>query len=238
MATINLLYATEYAINDKIKVRIPTVGEVIDNEDDYYNLVNIFTAMPIDFMVMLDDNGIDFSDITPFELFLLLFGTIKNMNTDLIFDGLDLSKFVLLKNEQNGEPVLVDMIDDIKIDKLIHERIASTLRYIHNMEKDTRKPANKEAKEFMLDRARKKAERNKRRIKHSQIEQLVVAMVNTQQYKYDYEGTRNLTIYQFNESVRQVGKKVNYENIMHGVYSGTLDVKSLKKDDLNWIAHK
>ena len=33
MATLNLLYEHEYVINDKIKVVIPTVGQVLDNED-------------------------------------------------------------------------------------------------------------------------------------------------------------------------------------------------------------
>ena len=36
MATINLLYKKEYAINDSVRVRIPTVGEILDNEDRYY----------------------------------------------------------------------------------------------------------------------------------------------------------------------------------------------------------
>lgn len=55
MGTINLLYKNEYAINDKIHIIIPTVGEILDNEDDYYTIVSILTAMPIDFMVQLDD---------------------------------------------------------------------------------------------------------------------------------------------------------------------------------------
>lgn len=238
MATINLLYKTEYAINDKIKLRIPTVGEVIDNEESYYGLVNTFTAMPIDFMVMLDDNGIDFSEVSPFELFMLLFGFIKKMNTDLVFVDLDFSKFELMQDEGTGEPVFVDMINDIRIDKKIYEMITNALRYIHSIKKDNRKPANKEARDFMIERARKKEQRDRNRSRHSQIEQLIVAMVNTQQYKYDFESTRNLTIYQFNESVEQVIKKVDYENRMHGVYYGTLDVKNLKKDELNWLVHK
>ena len=31
MATLNLLYKREYAINDFIKVMIPSVGDVLDN---------------------------------------------------------------------------------------------------------------------------------------------------------------------------------------------------------------
>lgn len=63
-------------------------------------------------------------------------------------------------------------------------------------------------------------------------------MVNTQQFKYTFEGVRDLTIYQFNESVKQVIKKVDYENKMFGVYTGNLDVKKLSQDDLNWLTNK
>ena len=63
-------------------------------------------------------------------------------------------------------------------------------------------------------------------------------MVNTEQYKYGYESTRDLSIYQFNESVRQIIKKVDYDNRMYGVYSGTVSAKDLSQDDLNWLTHK
>lgn len=238
MSSINLLYKTEYEVTPKIKVRIPTVGEVIDNEDDYYNIISIFTAMPIDYMVMLDDNGINFEEITAFELFLLMFGTVQRLDTSLVFGDLDFSKFVLAENNDTKLPELIDIENDIVIDRRTHELIATTLRTIHNISKDNRKPANGEAKRYMLERARKKEARNRKRKKVSQVEQLIIAMVNTQQYKYNFEQTRDLTIYQFNESVKQVIKKVDYESRMFGVYSGTVDVKSLKKDDLNWLVHK
>ena len=90
----------------------------------------------------------------------------------------------------------------------------------------------------MLRRAKEKMLRNKNRKQESQLESLIIAMVNTEQYKYDFEGTRELSIYQFNESVRQVIKKVDYDNRMYGVYAGTINVKELSQDDLNWLTHK
>jgi hypothetical protein len=62
-------------------------------------------------------------------------------------------------------------------------------------------------------------------------------MVNTEQFKYDFEGTRELSIYQFNESVQQIIKKTDYDNRMYGVYAGTVNPKELSKDDLNWLIH-
>ena len=238
MPTQNLLYQKAIPINDSIRIIIPTVGEIIDNEDAYYGLVSVLTAMPVDLMVQLEDAGIDFTSINEYELFLLLFAGFKSQDTSLIFGDLDLSKFKMAVNEQNGNVVLLDEEHDIKIDRAIHGQIAGVLRKIHHLEKNNRKPANKEAQEYMLKRAREKMRRKRNRKEDSQLEQLIIAMVNTEQYKYDFEGTRELSIYQFNESVRQIIKKVDYDNRMYGVYAGTVDAKDLSQDDLNWLTHK
>ena len=63
MPTRHLLYQKDYPINDYIRVMIQTVGEVLENEDNYYSRVSMLTAMPIDMMVQLDDIGIDFTTI-------------------------------------------------------------------------------------------------------------------------------------------------------------------------------
>lgn len=238
MKTQNLLYARDIPINQHISVRIPLVGEILDDEDGYYELMSRFIATPIDYMVSLDDCGVDFTTIDDYTLFLGLFMGIREEDTSLILGDLDLSKFQYAISEQNGLPLLVDTENDIKIDKAIHNMIAATLRKIHNIKKDTRVPGNQEAKEYMIERARKKLMRNRNRKQDSQLESLIVAMVSTEQFKYDFAGTRELTIYQFNESVRQIIKKVEYDSVMYGVYSGTVNTKDLSPDDLNWLIHK
>ena len=238
MATLNLLYKQEYAINEHIKIQIPTVGEVLDNEDDYYTMVTMLTAMPVDMMVQLDDIGIDFTAINEYELFLILFNALKDKDTSLIFGELDLKPFRSAVNPQNNTIVLRNKETGVVIDRGIQGQIASVLRKIHNLKRNNRKPANQEAREYMLQRAREKMRRRSKRVNDSQLEELIVAMVNTEQFHYGFEGTRELSIYQFNESVRQVIKKIDYDNRMHGVYAGTVNAKELSQDDLNWLTHK
>lgn len=232
-----LLYSREVPITDRISIAVPEVGEVLDQEDDYYACVSMLTGMPIDFMVQLDDAGIDFDEINDYDLFLILFRSLQSVDTHLVFGDLDLNRFEYATNRETGMRVVYDEADDIVIDRVVQTRIANTLRKIHHLEKDNRKPGNKEARDYMLERARKKQKRRRRR-KDSQLSQLIVAMVNTEQFKYNFETVRNLTIYQFNESVRQIQHKVDYDNRMHGIYAGTVDPKSISQDDLNWLIHK
>ncbi len=238
MSTINLLYKSRYPINEHISIEIPTVGQILDHEDDYYSVINAFTAMPIDMIVPLDDAHIDFTSLTEWDLFILMFKGIQEQDTSLILGDLDLSKFVMDVNPQNGSIILKDRSSGIVIDRAIHGKIATVLRTIHHLEKNRRKPANEEAKAYMIQRAREKARRHKHRKSVSQLESLIVAMVNSEQFKYDFEGVRNMTIYQFRESVRQVIRKNDYNNLMHGVYAGTVNVKELSQDAMNWLTSK
>lgn len=237
MPTINLLYQREYKINDKISLVIPTVGEVINNEDDYYSLVSMITSMPIDLQVQLDDVGIDYTTVNAWEVFLISFDAVKSHDTTLLFGDLDLSKFEMAENKENNEVVLADFEHDIVIDRVVYEKIATVLRKIHHLQKNTRKPANDEAKRFMLERERVKQKRKKRHSKESYLESLIVALVNTEQFKYDYESVLGISIYQFNESLKQIIKKINYDNVMHGIYAGTVSAKDLKPEELNWLSN-
>ncbi len=80
--------------------------------------------------------------------------------------------------------------------------------------------------------------RRQNRVEDSQIEELIVALVNTEQFHYNFDTVRNLTIYQFNESVQQVIKKIDFDNKMHGIYAGTISAKDMSQDELNWLTHK
>lgn len=236
-----LLYAKSVPIsdrNEKIKITVPTVGEILENEELYSSLITAIISTPYDFMVQLDDVGIDFSKITSFDLFLILFNSIQGMDTSLVFGDLDLSKFKRVVNCQNGHVVLRDNDNDITIDREIHAQICWALRKINHLEKNNKHPANDEAKRYMLERARIKQRRASKRRRESKLEDLIISMVNTEQYKYDYAGTLGLTIYQFNSSVYQIIKKINYDNTMIGCYSGTVNIKELSQDDLNWLATK
>lgn len=234
----NLLYAHEYVINDCIKIPIPTVGEILEQEDNYYSLVSLITATPYDMMVQLDDMGIDFSEISDYELFILMFQFLKTRDTSLLFGALDLSHFSVVVNPQNNTIVLRDSESGAVIDQSIYTILCQAIRKIHHLKRNFRNPANGEAKKYMLHRARMKLKRHNTRNEGSQLEELIVALVNTEQFHYNFDTARDLTIYQFNESVQQIVKKIDFDNRMHGIYAGTVSAKDMSQDDLNWLTHK
>lgn len=77
--------------------------------------------------------------------------------------------------------------------------------------------------------------RRKNRQEESQLESLIVALVNEEKFPYNYETVKDMTIYQFNQSLHQVIKNKDVGYRMIGVYGGTISSKDLKPDDLNWL---
>lgn len=235
---MNLLYEDSVRINDHIKVLIPDVRSILRHESDYYRLVSVLTAMPYDMMVQLDDIGVDFTQIDDYDLFLLLFSGLKEEDTSLIFGDLDLHGFVTEMNESNGTIILKDPETGVVIDRGIYSMIANALREIHHLEKNIKKPGNEEAKAYLIERTRKKLMRRKGKQTKSELQSLIIAMVNTSEYKYNFETTKDLSIYQFNESVHQILRKTDWDNRMHGVYAGTIDASKLSDDEMSFISRK
>ena len=229
------LYAKSFPVSDKISITVPTVGEILDNEDTYYPAVCVIVATPYDMMVQLDDAKIDFTKINDFELFCLLFQRLQEMDTHLIFGDLDLTRFRTAIHQNTGEVVLVDEEKDIVIDRVVHAKMCKVIRDMLHMEKNDKKPGNDEAKAYLLRRARQQQKRKKHKEKSSTLDSYIVALVNTEQFKYNFETVRDITILQFYASLTQVVHKIHYDNTMIGYYAGTIKSEDLSSDDRNWI---
>ncbi len=231
------LYDTKHKINDFITIKVPTIKDIIENEDDYYGNVALIVATPYDMMVQLDDMKIDFTQINEWDLFLLLFNELRTRDLSLIFDGLNLRDFVTAENKQNGNIILVNPKTGVKIDRAIHDQICRYLRKTLRLQKNDKRPANEEARKFLIERTRTKLKRRRKQLVESQIEKYIVALVNTSEFPYTYESVLGLTINQFYASLHQIVKKIKYDKLMIGCYAGTVNMKELDQNELNWISN-
>ena len=232
----SLLKMSSIEITPKLSVRIPTVGEILEDEKSYYTLINSLTATPFQYMVQLDDMGIDFTTINDYQLFLLIFPSFAKTDMSILFGNIDFSDIEVKTNTQNDSAILHSEKNDIIIDELVYSEIVKVIRKINGLQRENRKPGNDEAKKFRLELERKKQKRNARKPYDPYLEKMVVALVNRPEFKYNYEQVEDLSIYQFNKSFEQIKTSINFDNTMIGVYAGTVDVNKLKdKSSLSWI---
>ena len=240
MGNKSLLNVKTVPITDKLIIRIPTVSEVLDNQDMYFTMVSIITSTPFQYMVQLDDLGIDYTAITPYQMFLTFFPLYIHEDLSILFGDIDLSDFGVYENKQNDTTVLYNPTNDIIIDELVYENMATVLRQINLLKKVLSKPGNENAKEYLLEKERKRLkrlarERKKKSFEISEFEKHVIALVNNKDFKYNYEDVGNLSIYKFYQSFKQIQTNINFNNVMRGVYAGTVDTTKIDKSVLSWI---
>ena len=232
----SLLNATSVDITDKLSLRIPTVGEILEDEDSYYNITSSLTASPFQYMVQLDDMGIDYTTITDYELFMMLFPMYAKSDLSIVFGDLDTSDFDVYINQQDDTKFIYSPKNNIIIDELIYNDLTDTIRKINLFEKVKSKPGNESAKKYLLEKERKKQKRNAKKKHEPYLEKLVIALVNTSEFPYNYDSCMDLSIYKFNQSLKQIQHKIAFDNTMVGVYAGTVDTsKMINKDILSWI---
>lgn len=232
----NLLYSDHIKVDDEITLTIPTVGEVIKSDGLYDAIVSTFTATPRDLMVELDDLGIDYNEIEEYDLFLMLSQSLKTMDTSILFGGLNFSQYNIAESP-SGEIILLNEDTGNYIDKFKYMYLCDTLCKINFITRNNKKAGNNAAKSYLIQKERRKKKRAKRKAKKQEnpINGLIISLVNTAEFKYDYSTVLDLTIYQFNASLHQIIDKVNFDKLMIGVYAGTVDTKGMSPNRLSWI---
>ena len=223
--------------NTKLSIRIPTVGEILDDEFTYYSIISSLTATPYQYMVQLDDMGVDFTTITDYQLFVMLFSIYTRSDLSMVFGNLNTSNFEI---RQNGSlQYLYDPDNNLEINEKIYYDIVSTIRKINLLERVNYKPGNESARKYLLEKERKKQKRSAAKKQVPYLEKLVIALVNTSEFPYDYDSCMDLSIYKLHQSFKQIQHKIAFDNTMVGVYAGTVDTSRLSnKDILSWIPSK
>lgn len=222
-----------------LSVRIPTVGEILEDESSYYSIVSSLTATPFQYMVQLDDMGIDYTKVTDYELFKMLFPMYTKSDLSIVFGNLSISDFGIYEDKQNHTQVLYSPGSRILIDEDVYHDLADVIRKINLLERVKAKPGNESARKYLLEKERKKQSRREKKPYEPYLEKLVTALVNTSEFPYDYDACMDLSIYRFNQSFRQIQHKIAFDNTMIGVYAGTVDTAKLSnKDALSWIPNK
>ena len=222
----------------KLSIRIPTVGEILEDEQNYYNIISSLIASPYQYMVQLNDVfHIDYTTITDYELFMMLFSAYLQSDLSIVFGDLNISDFKI--KTDNQKDILMSPSSGIEINEKVYNDLANIIRKINLLEKVNYKPGNESAKKYLLEKERRRQKRNAKKPYEPYLEKIVIALVNTSEFPYDYDSCMDLSIYRFNQSFKQIQHKIAFDKTMIGVSAGTVDTSKLSnKDVLTWIPNK
>lgn len=234
----SIVMGEDLHVSDKLVVRNNTLGDVLHyGEEKYLSELNALILRPYDAAVMLDDAGIDYRNISDFQLFMMVAPSLLPDPT-IFLPGITLGEMKPGVNPDNGEPILYHPKTYLIIDRFIHEQIVSYLRAVHFLPMEVEhKVANEMARQFLLRNMRSKQKIRKRRHKafEPQYPQLISSLVNNAGFKYDYDNVFHLKISQFWDAFYRLNKIQSYNNTMLGVYTGNIDAKKIDMKGLSWF---
>ena len=281
----------DYVVSNYIKIHQPTLNEICDyGERDYYSMVYNLTATPQSMKVQLWDMGIDYTTITPFELFYnILYKVYSQEKTFIIFGDLDFTKFQIMQRKDdesillyqevpvgdiyNAKHELVyhfsnlldasrfvgcevdDLIEELSksnkynnfifsnmqlesiiIDEFTYNVIMDYLRQVHIIHKDEKMPANNTTKMILIEDDREEYEKNKNKEYHSQLKNMVSAMINSEGFKYNHSEVWNMKINAFMDSVKRISKIKNADLLLQSGYSGFgVNLKEVSNKQIDWL---
>ena len=237
---IRLYRGADLPLTDKITLRQPTLGDVVDlGEERYFNVVQMLTAIPSDMKAPLWDVGIDWTEFSDLEMFAVMTANLPPDETRIFLGALDLRCFRLLKR-QDGEIILVDTERDIVIDKYVHKQMLDFFCQIHNLKKKPEYAGNQYTKKVLIDEDRKRIEAQKGKPFQSQLIPIISTLVNSPGFKYTNETVWDMKYYAFMDSVVRYQVTNSVEHLTSAYYNGNIDTSKfdVKKLDVFCDIHK
>jgi hypothetical protein len=233
---LKMYFNEPFYINDKIAVYMPTIGDIVEfGERKYYSTVHTLTCIPSDMKSQLFDMGIDYETISDFELFIMLTRGLTQDDTKLVLGELDLSKFNVFTNQENGELVLYNQESDTVIDKLIYMKIVEYIRKVHNIKPKIEKAANKTTKKILIQLDRDRIKKAQKEPYKSQLKELISAMMRYPGFKYKKNELKECGLYEFMDTVQGSQIYVSTTALLSGMYSGMVDTSKINKKEFNWM---
>ena len=233
-------------LKGNITIYSPTLGQVIQmGQDKFYLGISPFITNTTQYRLPLWEMGIDWNELSDFELFcMLIHSGVDQDVSKILFGELDWSKFVLsakYKEDGTAETILYNEEADIEINELMYFHISQYTRKLLQREpeeKITTDTAMKNA--YIMKDKRHRANEDWKKENNVEdnsmsMQSLISACVNHPGFKYKKSELMDITVYEFYDSVKRLQIYESSIASLHGAMGGMIDAKKLPKDATNFM---
>lgn len=229
---LSIYRGKDIIITDHIKIHQPTIGQIEEyGEREYFSLVSTFIVTPFDMIAQLDKQGIDFTQISDFALFMGLLPCVPKEHSQILFGDTDFTEYRQVATE-NG---IVLMSRESVISEPVYHILAKYMRKIHCIAPPKYdKVGNEATKQKLIEFAYEDLKYASRKPYKSQLQNLVSALVNHPYFKCNYYDVWDMPVFAFYDSLQRVGIVSNVMNLYQGIYSGNVDCSKINKKELDW----
>lgn len=224
-----------------ITISVSTMRTFIElGEKRYLQTINVFTTNTTEYRVPLWDVGIDWNEISDFELFCMLYKQIDSEVAKSMFEQTSDEEFSFDDFELYKKDEIVVLYNEklnIEINEEVYQHIAQYLRIIFNINPAEKITHDKFLKEMYINKDRREAEIKKKKQSDNvnSIQSLISACVNHPGFKYKLKEVLDMGIYEFYDSVARLNVYESTTAVLKGMYSGFVDASKFKHDDFNFM---
>ncbi len=232
-----ILRGDPIVIDEHITLNQPSVNDIVEfGEDKFFGIFWGLCSSAYDRPSFFADMGVDFMSVSDWEYFLSVAHSMNKDSTSLILGDLDFSEFVIQKRmvEEKQEYVLLRPSDGFIFDEAEYQKVIPYIREMTNFHHTGKKAANKSTAKLLIMDDRRERERNKNKEYESMLFNIIVSLVNTEEFSYTYKTVYDITLYQLIKSFVQINGKKNAMALLQGSMSGFMDTSSINSEAFNW----
>ena len=237
---LSLISRKTYKYNDNIIINIPTLrqvrGENDSEESMFWNDINLFVQTPSDMISELDSMGIDFEQVSDYELFILLFFIRKKMDNkhdSILFKNLSLWDLEI--TDMEGKTVFVDSSGTTIIDETVYSDIAQIISTFTGHKRTPKKKfgnAFAKKKRIEQDYRQKEKARNSKKEQSNFLDKIILRLVCNANFPYNFETIQDVTIYDLIYSLKQIEKDIEVTDLMQSRLVGN-DLTKIPREQLS-----
>ena len=233
---LKMYFGDDFVINDKIIIHQATIGEIANyGEQSYFHIAQTICHTPSELKSQLWDMNIDWTEISDFQLFIMLCNTLPQERTSILLGDLDLTQLKLYPHPQIEDAViLANKEEGIVIDEYIYIKMVEYIRRVHGFSKKVEKAKNNITKKVLIQEDRDRLTRSSTK---KDFESYLLPLISSVQARLgctkDY--IRNMGLCEFMDMVSRLQIIVNSDALLHGMYGGMIDAKKINKQELNWM---
>ena len=228
-----------------VTVYQPSIGDIIRiGEKRFYSTLYIYTTNTTANRLMLWENGVDWCEMSDFDLFTLLAQTADPEVNKLLLGDLDITKFERVGKQITEDEQVVTFYNreaNVEINEMVYFHISQYFRYIFNIYPEEKITRDSVLKNWYIDKDKRQREIDEEKAKKGKdkeqysIQPLISAYLNHPGTKYKLKELKDVGICEFNDSVQRLQIYESATACMKGLYSGMVDGKKIKPEDYNFM---
>ena len=230
-------------LRGKVIIYSPTIGDIVEKgETRFYSTLSILTTNTTANRLMLWENGLDWNEVSDFELFSLLIKGVDKEVASLFFGELDISNFDRKAKETDDgfEMVLYNEDADVEINERAYFYISQYIRTIFNYFPEEKLTDSNFLKKAFIDKDKRQKDIDAYKAQKgdnlgSHLQSQISSFVSHPGTKYKLRELKEVGVCEFFDTLQRLQIYESATACMKGMYSGFVDGKKIKPEDYNFM---